>query len=148
MCPRNDAHAGRKSSTRPEPIQRRRSAATAGWCRRFRPRWRRSCTRRSLMMSPRAASSAPRSRPPCAAAVQSGNDVVVSPCRMGTDDVPGDVEDQVVGLIDSGGADNPNLSFLLADTADFIATRVAQGRSVYTHCVAADTRAPAVAAAY
>ena len=82
------------------------------------------------------------------AALQSGADVVVSLCRMGTKDVPADVEHQVVGLIDTDAADNPNLAFLLADTADFIATRVAQGRSVYAHCVAADNRAPAVAAAY
>ena len=81
-------------------------------------------------------------------AIDAGASVVVSLCRMGTEDVPVDVEHEVIGLIDTEPEDNDNLTFLLADTADFIATRVAQGRSVYVHCVRAEHRTPAVAAAY
>jgi ADP-ribosyl-[dinitrogen reductase] hydrolase len=83
-----------------------------------------------------------------APALAGGADVVVSLCRMGTQDVPDGVEHQVVGLIDGGSDDNPNLAFVLADTADFIATRVDAGRSVYVHCVAAQNRTPTVAAAF
>ena len=83
-----------------------------------------------------------------APAVESGADVVISLCRMGTEDVPVGIEHHVVGLIDTNAEDNPNLAFVLSDTADFVAARVADGRSVYVHCVAAENRTPAVAAAY
>ncbi len=81
-------------------------------------------------------------------ALDSGSDVVVSLCRMGTGDVPQGVEHFSVGLIDSDIDDNPNLPFVLADTADFIASKVATGRHVYVHCVKAESRTPAIAAAY
>jgi ADP-ribosyl-[dinitrogen reductase] hydrolase len=80
------------------------------------------------------------------AALESGADVVVSLCRMGTKDVPDRTEHRVVGLIDSGPFDNPNLAFVLADTADFIASRAGGGHQVYVHCVIAENRTPAVAA--
>ena len=83
-----------------------------------------------------------------APALAGGADVVVSLCRMGTQDVPPGVEHQVVGLIDRGPGDNPNLAFVLADTADFIASRADAGRSVYVHCVAAQNRTPTIAAAF
>jgi ADP-ribosylglycohydrolase len=83
-----------------------------------------------------------------APAIAAGANVVVSLCRMGTEDVPAGVGHPVVGLIDTSLEDNPNLPFLLADTADFIAHQVADGRSVYVHCVQAEHRTPAVAAAY
>ena len=82
------------------------------------------------------------------AAVQSGADVVVSLCRMGTKDVPDRTEHRVIGLVDGGPQDNPNLAFVLADTADFIATRVAGGHRVYVHCVVAENRTPTVAATF
>ncbi len=82
------------------------------------------------------------------AAVQSGVDVVVSLCRMGTKDVPDRTEHRVIGLVDGGPQDNPNLAFVLADTADFIATRVAGGHKVYVHCVVAENRTPTVAATF
>ena len=75
-------------------------------------------------------------------------DVVVSLCRMGRTDVPDHLEHHVVGLIDTGRADNPNLEFVLADTADFVADRVAAGKQVFVHCVMAESRTPAIAAAY
>lgn len=82
------------------------------------------------------------------AALHGGADVVVSLCRMGTKDVPDRTEHRVIGLIDSGPQDNPNLAFVLADTADFIATRAAGGHKVYVHCVVAENRTPTVAATF
>jgi ADP-ribosylglycohydrolase len=81
-------------------------------------------------------------------AIDAGASVVISLCRMGTEDVPVDVDHEVIGLIDTQPEDNPNLISVLEDTADFIATRVTEGRSVYVHCVQAENRTPAVAATY
>ncbi len=81
-------------------------------------------------------------------ALEAGADVVVSLCRMGSDDVPAGVEHHSIGLIDSGAADNPNAVFLLADLADTIAAWVAEGRRPFVHCVAAESRTPTVAAAH
>jgi len=67
---------------------------------------------------------------------------------MGRKDLPDHVEHHVVGLIDSSRADNPNLEFVLADTADFITDCVAAGKRVFVHCVMAQNRTPALAAAY
>ena len=75
-------------------------------------------------------------------------DVVVSLCRMGRNDVPDGVEHQAIGLIDVTADDNLNVAFVLADTADYMADQVAAGRSVFLHCVKAENRTPAVAAAY
>lgn len=75
-------------------------------------------------------------------------DVVVSLCRMGRSDVPDAVEHQVVGLLDTNAADNPNLGLVLADTADHLARCVAERKRVFVHCVRAENRTPAVAAAY
>jgi ADP-ribosyl-[dinitrogen reductase] hydrolase len=82
------------------------------------------------------------------AALDGGADVVISLCRMGTKDVPDRTEHRVIGLIDGGPSDNPNLAFVLADTADFIASRAADGHKVYVHCVAAQNRTPTVAATF
>ena len=81
-------------------------------------------------------------------ALETGADVVVSLCRMGSRDIPGKVAHRVIGFIDGDDADNPNLAFLLADTADFINRQVADGRDVYVHCVSADHRTPALAATF
>ncbi len=67
---------------------------------------------------------------------------------MGRRDVPEGIEHQVVGLLDTDVADNPNLAFVLVDTADFVADCAAQGKRVFVHCVQAQNRTPAVAAAY
>ena len=42
---------------------------------------------------------------------------MVSLCRMGTADVPEVIEHITVGVIDTKPEDNPNLDFMLADTA-------------------------------
>ena len=83
-----------------------------------------------------------------AAALDGGADVVISLCRMGTKDVPDRTEHRVIGLLEDDPLDNPNLAFLLADTADFIAARAADGHRVYVHCVEAHNRTPTVAAAF
>lgn len=83
-----------------------------------------------------------------AEALDAGADVVVSLCRMGTKDVPARLEHRVIGLLDTNADDNPNLAFLLADTADFIAARAAEKHSVYVHCVVAENRTPIVAATF
>jgi hypothetical protein len=83
-----------------------------------------------------------------APAMDAGSDVVISLCRMGMQDVPKDCEHVVIGLIDTVAEDNPNLSFVLADTVDFIASQAEKGRKVYVHCVGAQNRTPAVAATY
>ena len=75
-------------------------------------------------------------------------DTVVSLCRMGRADVPAGVEHQVIGLLDTTLADNPNVGFVLDDTAAYVADQVASGRTVFLHCVQAHNRTPAVAAAY
>ena len=75
-------------------------------------------------------------------------DVVVSLCRMGQVDVPPPVEHHVIGLLDTDAEDNPNLGFVLADTADFLARCAAERRRVFVHCVQAENRTPTVAAAY
>ena len=81
-------------------------------------------------------------------AVDGGATVVVSLCRMGTADVPDDVEHHTVGLIDTTAADNPNAAFVLLDTARTIGELAAAGERVFTHCVRAEHRAPSMAAAY
>jgi ADP-ribosyl-[dinitrogen reductase] hydrolase len=75
-------------------------------------------------------------------------DAVVSLCRMGRFDVPADIEHQVIGLLDTTSADNPNLDFVLADTADFMTQCAKDQRRVFVHCVQAQNRTPAVASAY
>jgi hypothetical protein len=81
-------------------------------------------------------------------AVAEGADVVVSLCRMGTADVPADVEHHVLGLLDTTSAENPNVVHLLADLVDTLHTMVAEGRRPFVHCVAAANRTPTVAAAW
>lgn len=76
-------------------------------------------------------------------------DVVVSLCRIGS----GEVRDPAVGLEvwlidDSAPEANPNLDFVLEDTAEAIAAWREAGESVFLHCARAESRTPFVAAAY
>lgn len=78
---------------------------------------------------------------------------IVSLFRRGRLDVPADgiaAEDHVeVRLIDSDDPNaNPNLDFVLADTASLIEELRAEGHRVLVHCVAAQQRTPSAAAAY
>jgi ADP-ribosyl-[dinitrogen reductase] hydrolase len=81
-------------------------------------------------------------------ALDQGATAVVSLCRMGSADVPAGVEHFTVALIDTTAEDNSNLAFVLADTAQTIVELVDEGERVFVHCVAAENRTPAVAAAY
>ena len=81
-------------------------------------------------------------------AVADGADVVVSLCRMGTDDVPDPVEHHVLGLLDTKPDDNPNAVFLVADLLGAIDRWVADSRHVYVHCVQAQNRTPTIALAW
>jgi ADP-ribosyl-[dinitrogen reductase] hydrolase len=81
-------------------------------------------------------------------AIDDGATVVVSLCRMGTHDVPPTIEQHTIGLIDSNSEDNPNLVFVLRDTAATIDDLVQAGERVFVHCVSAENRTPAIAAAY
>ena len=59
------------------------------------------------------------------------------------------VEQIDVRLIDDIGPDaNPNLDFVLTDTVRLIEQLRNEGRTVLLHCVAAQSRTPAVAALY
>jgi ADP-ribosyl-[dinitrogen reductase] hydrolase len=80
-------------------------------------------------------------------------EAVVSLCQRGTEEVPlpgNRAQDHVeVWLMDSEDpADNPNLDFVLADTAAVIADLRAEGQRVFLHCVAAEQRTPTAAVAY
>lgn len=82
-----------------------------------------------------------------------GCDAVVSMCQRGAAEVPlpgNRAQDHIeVWLMDSeDAADNPNLDFVMADTAAVIADLRAEGRRVLLHCVAAEQRTPTVAVAY
>jgi len=80
-------------------------------------------------------------------AIAAGVDAVVSLCRAGVDDVPSDVEHVEVWLSDRDGTeDNPNLAYVLADTADVLSDLLAEGKSVYVHCVGGRSRTPTVVA--
>jgi len=86
------------------------------------------------------------------AALQSlppGVDAVVSLCRVNDDDLPADIEQIDIRLIDIEGQDaNPNLDFVLTDTVRLIEQLRDEGRTLLLHCVACQSRTPTVAALY
>ena len=74
--------------------------------------------------------------------------VVVSLCRMGTADVSAG-QHHVIHMIDAPGqAQNPNLDFVLKDLAESIVRWRSEGKSIFVHCVGAQSRTPTLAAAY
>jgi ADP-ribosyl-[dinitrogen reductase] hydrolase len=76
-------------------------------------------------------------------------DAVVSLCRVNDVDLPAGVEQIDVRLIDDVDTDaNPNLDFVLTDTARLIKRLRSEGRTVLLHCVACQSRTPTVAALY
>jgi ADP-ribosyl-[dinitrogen reductase] hydrolase len=82
-----------------------------------------------------------------------GVDAVVSLCRLGIDDAPAAgvaPEDHVeMWLLDSEWPeDNPHLDAVLDDAAATVEAFRAEGKRVLVHCVAAQQRAPSVAARY
>ena len=82
-------------------------------------------------------------------ASRQGVDAVVSLCRVNDDDLPADVEQIDIRLIDIVGPDaNPNLDFVLTDAVRLIEQLRNEGRTVLLHCVACQSRTPTVAALY
>lgn len=81
-----------------------------------------------------------------------GVSAVVSLCRMGINDLSHlglNPEDHIeVRLIDQGDGANPNLQLVMKEAAAAVAQFRAEGKRVLLHCVAAQSRTPAVAALY
>jgi len=73
-------------------------------------------------------------------------DAVVSLCRVGTSQVPAHASSYAVCLIDSVAADNPNVDFVIDDAARTVLRLREEGHEVFLHCVAGQSRTPAVAA--
>lgn len=76
-------------------------------------------------------------------------DAVVSLCLVGRAQVPENLQHIVFRLIDSAEpAANPNLEFVIGDAAATVAALRDEGKTVFLHCVRAESRTPAVATAY
>jgi hypothetical protein len=76
-------------------------------------------------------------------------DAVVSLCLVDPGEVPAHLEHHEVVLVDrADAAANPNLSLVLADTAEAISTLRDEGKRVLVHCLAGRSRTPTVVAAY
>ena len=81
-------------------------------------------------------------------AAQAKADVVISLCRMGRNQLYC-ASQAAIWLLDSDDPDaNPNLDFILRDLATSMVRWRRQGKTVLVHCVEAESRTPAVAAAY
>lgn len=74
-------------------------------------------------------------------------DAIVSLCRVSDDHIPSGTTHLDVRLIDRVG-ENANLDFVLIDTVRAIEMLRNQGRTVFVHCVAAQSRTPTIAALY
>ena len=84
-----------------------------------------------------------------AAVADVDTDMIVSLCRMGPDSLRNCGDHIDAFLIDKDGDHhNPNLEFVFRDTVDAIARWRAEGRTVFVHCVHAQSRTPTIAAAY
>lgn len=76
-------------------------------------------------------------------------DAVVSLCLVGKFQIPADVESVLFRLIDEPSRENnPNLDFVIADAAATIKALREEGKVVFLHCAAGQSRTPTVAAAY
>ena len=73
-------------------------------------------------------------------------EAVVSLCRIGTAQPPARAVSHVVRLIDSTPEDNPNIDFVIDDAARTVLRLRDEGRRVFLHCVAGQSRTPTVAA--
>lgn len=73
-------------------------------------------------------------------------DAVVSLCRVGTAQPAGAVARHVVRLIDSTPEDNPHADFVIDDAARTVLRLRDEGKRVFLHCVAGQSRTPTVAA--
>lgn len=76
-------------------------------------------------------------------------DAVVSLCLVGRAQVPEGLEHIAFRLIDSDDpAANSNPEFVINDAAETVAALRDEGKTVFLHCVRAESRTPTVAAAY
>lgn len=76
-------------------------------------------------------------------------DVVMSLCRIGPNDVPQGVDHHVVRMLDFADPQkNPNLEWVLVDLACSIDALINAGKTVFLHCVGANSRTPTVAGAF
>ncbi len=73
---------------------------------------------------------------------------VVSLCRVGKGQVPSGLRHVEFRLLDTTGADNPNLDFVIDDAAATVQRWRDEGEVVLLHCVASQSRTPTVAAQY
>lgn len=74
---------------------------------------------------------------------------VVSLCLVGHEQVPEGVVHVPYRLIDEAAPEsNRNLAFVLRDAAELVAALRDEGHEVLVHCVAAQSRTPAVGIAY
>ena len=74
-------------------------------------------------------------------------DAIVSLCRVSDDDIPSGAVHLDVRLIDQVGV-NTNLDFVLVDTVRAVEQLRAEGRTVFLHCAAAQSRTPTIGAIY
>jgi len=81
-------------------------------------------------------------------AMATAADITVSLCRMGRADLPCRQVVEVRLLDEDEPAYNPNLYFIFQDLARAIAAWREAGKTVLVHCVRAERRTPAVAAAF
>lgn len=76
-------------------------------------------------------------------------DAVISLCLLGTEQVPDNLDHVTFRLIDSGASsDNPNLDYVLTDIAQTVSDLRAEDKTVFLHCVRAESRTPTAAIAY
>jgi ADP-ribosyl-[dinitrogen reductase] hydrolase len=76
-------------------------------------------------------------------------DAVVSLCRVGTGQVPAELEHHEVILVDrSDDGSNPHLAAVLLDAAEAVRTLRGEGKRVFLHCVDGRSRTPTVAAVH
>ena len=75
-------------------------------------------------------------------------DAFVSLCRIGRMQRRGDDHHEVWLVDEDGTTANADVGTVLADTADAIALLRSEGKRVFVHCVRAESRTPAVAAAW
>jgi ADP-ribosyl-[dinitrogen reductase] hydrolase len=81
-------------------------------------------------------------------AAETKADVTVSLCRMGRTQLPASSWAEIRLLDSDAEIDNPNLDFILHDVAASIVRWRAEGKTVLVHCVQAERRTPAIAAAF
>lgn len=72
-------------------------------------------------------------------------DAVVSLCRVGSGQVHAGIAHYFVRLIDTEAEDNPNVEFVIDDAARTVLRLRDEGKRVYLHCVASQSRTPTVA---